>query len=57
MGEGRGAYRILVGRPERRPLERPRRRWEDNIQMDLQEVGWGGMDWICLRIGTGGGLL
>jgi hypothetical protein len=48
MGEKRGAYRILVGRPEgRRPLERPRRRWEDNIKMDLQEVGWG-MDWIEL---------
>jgi hypothetical protein len=47
MGEGRGAYRILVGRPEgRRPLGRARRRWEDNIKMDLQEVGWGGMDWI-----------
>jgi hypothetical protein len=47
MGEGRGAYRVLVGRPEgRRPIERPRRRWEDNIKMDLQEVGWGGMDWI-----------
>jgi hypothetical protein len=47
MGEGRGAYRILVGRPEgRTPLERPRRRWEDNIKMDLQEVEWGGMDWI-----------
>jgi hypothetical protein len=40
MGEGRSAYRILVGRPEgRRPLGRPRRRWEDNIKMDLQEVG------------------
>jgi hypothetical protein len=47
MDEGRGAYRILVGRPEgRRPLGRPRHRWEDNIKMDLQEVGWGGMDWI-----------
>jgi hypothetical protein len=47
MGEGRGAYRILVGRPEgRRPLGRPRRRREDNINMDFQEVGWGGMDWI-----------
>jgi hypothetical protein len=46
--EKRGAYRILVGRPEgRRPLGRPRRRWEDNIKMDLQEVGWG-MDWIEL---------
>jgi hypothetical protein len=42
MGEGRGAHRILVGRPEgRRPLGRPWRRWEDNIKMDLQEVGWG----------------
>jgi hypothetical protein len=49
MGERRGAYRVLVGIPEgRRPLERPRRRWEDNIKMDLQEVGWGGMDWINL---------
>jgi hypothetical protein len=47
MGEGRVAYRILVGRPEgRSPLGRPRRRWEDNIKMDLQEVGWEGMDWI-----------
>jgi hypothetical protein len=57
MGEKRGAYRILVGRPEgRQPLGRPRRRWEDNIKMD-QDVGWG-MDWIeLLRIGTCGGLL
>jgi hypothetical protein len=59
MGEGRGAYRILVGRPEGwRPLGRPRHRWEDNIKMDLQEVGWGawtGLIW--LRIGTGGGVL
>jgi hypothetical protein len=40
-GEKRGAYRILVGRPEeRRPLGRPRRRWEDNIKMDLQDAGW-----------------
>jgi hypothetical protein len=47
MGEKRGAYRILMGRPEgRRPLGRPRHRWEDNIKMDLQEVGWGDMDWI-----------
>jgi hypothetical protein len=46
--EKRGAYRILVGRPEgMRPLGRPRRRWEDNIKMDLQEVRWG-MDWIEL---------
>jgi hypothetical protein len=44
MGEGRGAYRMLVGRPEgRRPLGRPRHRWEDNIRMDLQEMGWWGM--------------
>jgi hypothetical protein len=49
MGERRGAYRSLVGKPEgRRPLGKPRRRWEDNIKMDLQEVGWGGMDWINL---------
>ena len=48
-GEGRGVYRVLVGNTEgRRPLERPRRRWEDNIKMDLQEVGYGGMDWIEL---------
>jgi hypothetical protein len=48
MGEKRGAYRILVGSPEgRRPLGRPRLRWEDNIKMDLHEVGWG-MDWIEL---------
>jgi hypothetical protein len=48
MGEKRGTYRILVERPEgRRPLGRPRRRWYDNINMDLKEVGWG-MDWIEL---------
>jgi hypothetical protein len=48
MGEKRGAYKILVGRPEgRRPFGRPRRRWQDNIKMDLQEVGWG-MDGIEL---------
>jgi hypothetical protein len=48
-GEERGAYRILVGRPEgRQPLGRPRRRWEDNIKMDLREVEWGGMNWIEL---------
>jgi hypothetical protein len=48
MGEKRGAYRALVGKPEgRRPLGRPRRRWED-IKMDLREVGCGGMDWINL---------
>ena len=49
MGEGRGVYRILVGKLEgKRPLGRPRRRWEDNIKMGLQEVGCGGMDWIEL---------
>jgi len=49
MGERRGVYRILVGKPEvKRPLGRPRRRWEDNIKMDLQVVGCGGMDWIEL---------
>ena len=43
MGEGRGVHRILVGKPDgKRPLGRPRRRWEDNIKMDLQEVGGGG---------------
>ena len=45
----RGAYKFLVGKPEgKRPLKRPRRRWEDNINMDLQEVGCRGMDWIEL---------
>jgi hypothetical protein len=49
MGERRGVYRVLVGILEgNRPLGRPRRRWEDNIKMDLQEVGCGGMDWIEL---------
>ena len=49
MGDSRGVYRVLVGKPEgKRPLERSRRRWEDNIKMDLQEVGCGGMDWIEL---------
>ena len=49
MGERRGVYWGLMGKPEvKRPLERPRRRWEDNIMMDLQEVGCGGMDWIEL---------
>jgi len=49
MGEERGAYRVLVGKPEgMRPLVRPRRRWVDNIMMDLQEVGCGYMDWIGL---------
>ena len=49
MGERRGVYRVLVGKPEgKRLLGRPRRRWVDNIKMDLQEVGYGGMDWIEL---------
>jgi hypothetical protein len=49
LGEERGAYRIMVGKPEgKRPLGRPRRRWVDNIRMDLQEVGCGHMDWIGL---------
>ena len=48
-GEGRGVYRVLVGKPEgKRPLGRPRRRWENNNKMDLQEVGCGGMDRIEL---------
>jgi hypothetical protein len=48
-GEKRNAYRILVGKPEgKRPLGRHRRRWEDNIRMDLREIGWGDMDWIGL---------
>ena len=49
MGEERGAYRVLVRKPEgKRPLERPKRRWVDNIGMDLQEVGCGYVDWIGL---------
>ena len=49
MGEARGAYRVLMGKPEgKRPLGRPRHRWKDNIRMDLQEVGCGYMDWIGL---------
>jgi len=49
MGERRGVYRVFVGKPEgKRPLGRPRRRWEDNINMDLQEMGYGSVDWIEL---------
>jgi hypothetical protein len=59
MGKGRGVYRVLVGRPEgKRPLGRPRRRWKDNIKMNLRDiwnVGRIGFDW--LRIGSNGGLL
>jgi hypothetical protein len=59
MGEKRNACRILAGKPEgKRPLGRPRRRWVDNIKVDLREIGrmvWAGSIW--LRIGTSGGLL
>jgi hypothetical protein len=59
MGEERKVYKVLVGKPEgKRPLGRPRRRWEDGIRMDGREIGlgvWIGFDW--LRTGTGGGLL
>jgi hypothetical protein len=49
MGEGRGVYRVLVGKPEgKRPLRRPRHRWEVNVRMDLEEVGCGCKDWIGL---------
>jgi len=60
MWEGRGVYRVSVGKFEwKRPLGRPRHRWEGIIKMDFQEVGCGGMDWIesWLRIGIGGGHL
>jgi hypothetical protein len=49
MGEGRGVYRVLVGKPkDKRPLGRPRRRWEDNIKLDLREIGFDGANWIEL---------
>jgi hypothetical protein len=52
-GVKRSVYRILAGKPGgKRPLGRPRRRWENNIKMDIREIGWGGMDWIWLRICT-----
>jgi hypothetical protein len=52
MDGERGVYRVLVGKPEgRRPLGRPKRRWVDNIRMDLKEVGCGHMDWIGLALG------
>jgi hypothetical protein len=59
MGEKRSAFRLLVRKPEgMRLLGRPRRRWKDNIKMDLGEIGWGNMDWmIWFRAGTGRGLL
>jgi hypothetical protein len=51
MGEKRNAYMILVRKPEgKRPLGRPRRRWADNIKMDLREIGWDSMDWIDLAL-------
>jgi hypothetical protein len=56
MGEKKGVYRVLVEKPEgKRPLGRPRSRWEDNIRMDLQEVGCGGTDWIGLAQDRTGG--
>jgi hypothetical protein len=49
MGQERKVYRVLVGKPEgKRPLGRPRRRWEDGVRMDLREIGLGGADWIRL---------
>ena len=59
MEEGRGVHKVLVGKPEGKgPLGRPRRRWEDNIKMDLQEVGRDlGTGWSWIMIGTGGGRL
>jgi hypothetical protein len=59
MGEDRDVHRVLVGKPEgKRPLGRPRCRWEDNIKMDLQKVGRAvGTGWSWLRIGRDGGLL
>jgi hypothetical protein len=52
MGKRRGICRVLVGKPEgKRPFGRPRHRWEDNIKLDVQEVGCGGMDWIKLAEG------
>jgi len=59
LRERRGVYWLLVGKPEGKiPLGRPRHRWEDDIKIDLQKVGWGGAGTglIWLRIGTGGGL-
>jgi hypothetical protein len=59
MGDREGAYRVLVGRLDgKRPLEKHRLRWKDSIKLDLNEVGWGGMDWTgWLNTGTDGGLL
>jgi hypothetical protein len=59
MGEDRKVNKVLVGKPEgKRPLGRPRLRWEDGIRMDLRKIGWEGVHWLQLaRIGTGGELL
>jgi hypothetical protein len=59
MGEGKGVYRVLIGRPEgKRPLGRLRCRWEDNMKMDLREMGINRLNWIWLaRIGSSGRLL
>jgi hypothetical protein len=58
MGEGRGVHRVLVGKPEgKRPFGKPRRRWEDNIKMDLEEMEGVETGWSWLGIGTGGGHL
>jgi hypothetical protein len=52
MGDERNVYKVLVGKPEgRRPLGRPRRRWEDGARMDVKEIGLGGVDWIRLAQG------
>jgi hypothetical protein len=49
MGEERNAYRVLMEKPDgKKPLGRPRRRWEDRIRMDLRKIGWGSVDWIQL---------
>jgi hypothetical protein len=58
-GEGRGVYRVWLGRPEgKRPLGRPRRRWEDKIKMDLREIGFDGVTvFSWLRTGSSGGLV
>jgi hypothetical protein len=57
MGEGRGVYRVLVGKPNGKiPLGRPKRRWKDNVKMDLQEVGcgvWMGLSWLGIETGSG----
>ena len=58
MEEGRGVHKVLAGKPEgKRPLGRPRRRWEDNIKMDIEVEGVVGTGWSCFRIGKDGGRL